>query len=123
MSKDTPQFADFTWPSRWNKAEQAAILSQSGAEVHAVNFMGVIRFRLDDDESVAAIVNHARRFAEAVETMKQEFDGTCDRCGGGPARRWSSEICQTCDPVLLCAGCFATHAAEAAADRVEGLGG
>lgn len=74
MSADKPQFADFTWPSRWNKAEQVANLSQSGAEVFAVNFMGVIRFRLDDDESVTAIVNHARRFADAVEKMKQEFD-------------------------------------------------
>jgi hypothetical protein len=75
MSADTPQFADFTWPSRWNKSQGGvAGLSQSGAEVYAVNFMGVIRFRLDDAESVAAIVSRARVFADMVERAKREFD-------------------------------------------------
>ena len=68
------QFADFTWPSRWNKGEAVAALSQSGPDVMATGFFGVIRFRLDDDESVAAIVSHARQFADMVEKTKQQFD-------------------------------------------------
>jgi hypothetical protein len=68
------QFADFTWPARWNKGEAVAALSQSGADVMATGFFGVIRFRLDDTESVAAIVNHARQFADMVERTKREFD-------------------------------------------------
>lgn len=68
------QFADFTWPARWNKGEAVAALSQSGPDVMATGFFGVIRFRLDDDESVAAIVNSARQFADMVEKNKREYD-------------------------------------------------
>ena len=67
------QFADFTWPARWNKSEAVASLSQSGPDVMATGFFGVIRFRLDDTESVAAIVSQARRFADMVERTKREF--------------------------------------------------
>jgi hypothetical protein len=100
MEEEKKQFADFTWPSRWNKGEVAAMLSQSGPDVMATGFFGVIRFRLDDDESVAAIVNLARRFADMVEEAKQGYDGVCDRCGGSPAPRWTSEICTTCGPAV-----------------------
>jgi hypothetical protein len=68
------QFADFTWPARWNKGEVVATLSQSGPDVMATGFFGVIRFSLDDAESVAAIVNHARRFADMVERTKRDYD-------------------------------------------------
>jgi hypothetical protein len=83
---ETPKYADFTWPARWNKGEVVATLSQSGPDVMAVNFMGVLRFRLDDDESVAAIVNAARRFADAVEASKRRFDGAMSgtEVGGDP---------------------------------------
>lgn len=67
------QFADFTWPARWNKGEVVATLSQSGPDVMATGFFGVIRFSLEDTESVAAIVNHARRFADMVERTKRDF--------------------------------------------------
>lgn len=116
-----PKYADFTWPARWNKAPAAAFLSQSGPDVMAVNFMGTLRFRLDDTESVDAIVSRARQFAMMVESAKRAFDGVCDRCGKGPAPRWTSEICRTCDPVRLCQPCFDAHAAEAAADVADGL--
>jgi pyridoxal biosynthesis lyase PdxS len=71
--KEPLQFANFTWPSRWNKAAAAAMLTQSGAEAVAVGFMGTLRFRLDDPESVAAIVNHARKFADMVEQAGRDF--------------------------------------------------
>jgi hypothetical protein len=113
---DIPQYADFTWPSRWNKGEVVASLLQSGPEVMAVNFMGTLRFRLDDTESVAAIVNSARRFADAVERTKRAFDGLCTACGTAPVTRWTSEITGRAgwDPEGLCRGCFNLRAAEAA---------
>lgn len=113
------QFANFTWPARWNGAEAVAAFSQSGADVQATGFFGVLRFRLDDTASVAAIVNHARQFADMVERAKRSYDGVCNRCGNSPAPRWTSEICTTCDPVQLCQGCFDVHAAEVAADAAE----
>jgi hypothetical protein len=67
-------FADVTWESRWNGADAVASLSQSGADVMAVNFMGVIRFRLDNDDDVRAIVHRARSFADMVESAKREYD-------------------------------------------------
>jgi hypothetical protein len=73
----TQQFADMTWESRWNGAEAVAALSQSGPEVQAVNFMGVIRFRLDTDD-VGAIVRAARAFADMAEEVKKQFDDERD---------------------------------------------
>lgn len=67
------QFADFTWPSRWNRAETVAALSQDGAEAEATGFFGVIRFRLDGDDA-AALANHARQFANMVESAKLDFE-------------------------------------------------
>jgi hypothetical protein len=67
-------FADLTWQPRWNQAAGVAALSQIGADVMATNFMGVLRFRLDQDADVAAIVNCARRFADLVEETKREYD-------------------------------------------------
>jgi hypothetical protein len=67
------KFAAITWPSRWNSAAAAAALSQAGADVMAVGFFGTVRFRLDDPESVTAIVNHARRFADMVEQAGLDY--------------------------------------------------
>ena len=113
------QFADFTWPPRWNSAHVVGGLSQAGPEVMAAGFFGTVRFRLDDDASVAAIISHVRAFADMVERTKREFDGTCNRCGLLPAPRWSTEICADCDPVRLCQGCFDAHKAEVAADQAD----
>jgi hypothetical protein len=110
------QYANMTWPARWNAGEVVAALSQSGADVMATGFFGVVRFRLDDTESVAAIVNGARQFATMVEGAKRSFDGRCDRCGEGPAPHWTGEICSVCDPVQLCATCFTLHKQEVADD-------
>jgi hypothetical protein len=67
-------FADLTWQPRWNKASATASLSQMGADVMTTNFMGVLRFRLDQDEDVAAIISRARQFADMVEQTKREYD-------------------------------------------------
>lgn len=67
-------FADVTWESRWNAADQVAGYSQAGPEVVAVNFMGTIRFSLGNDEDVAAIIHRARGFADMVESAKREYD-------------------------------------------------
>jgi hypothetical protein len=72
------QFADMDWQSRWNGAGSVGAMTQSGARVYAVSFMGVVRFRLDQDEDVAAIVNGARQFADMVEKAKKEYDGVSD---------------------------------------------
>jgi hypothetical protein len=69
------KFADFTWPSRWNKGDVVAALSQTGAEVTATSFFGVLRFRLDQPEDGAAIVNAARRFADMVEETYVHYLG------------------------------------------------
>jgi hypothetical protein len=68
------QFADLTWQPRWNKAEGVASLSQSGTDVMAVGIFGVVKFKLDDTDSVTAIVNNARQFAAMVETAKRQYD-------------------------------------------------
>lgn len=68
------QFADMTWQPRWNGAGSVAAMTQSGASVTAVSFMGTVRFRLDSDEDVAAIINGARQFADMVEKAKREYD-------------------------------------------------
>ena len=68
------KFADLDWQERWNRASAVAALSQDGPEVMATGLFGVIRFRLDRDEDVAALVNACRQFADMVEHAKQEFD-------------------------------------------------
>jgi hypothetical protein len=116
------QFADLDWQSRWNTPDAPHfMLSQSGPSVMATGLMGVLRFRLDKDEDVTAIVAQLRLMADGIEQAKREYDGVCDRCGGAPAPHWSSEICQRCDPVLLCATCFELHKHEVAADKADGL--
>ena len=116
------RFADLDWQSRWNVPEAPHFMFfQSGADAQATGLMGVLRFRLDRSEDVAAIVTQARLFADEIEKAKREYDGVCNRCGGSPAKHWSIEICQRCDPVLLCDKCFELHKTEAAADAAEGL--
>jgi hypothetical protein len=41
----------------------------------------------------------------------------CDRCREKPASRNTSEICTTCDPVMICQDCFTLHETEVAQDR------
>jgi hypothetical protein len=69
------KFADFSWQPRWNKAAGVASLSQSGPDVMAIGFFGVLKFRLDRPDDVAAIVNHARRFADMVEGAAVDYLG------------------------------------------------
>lgn len=68
------QFANLTWQERWNRAEAVAGISQDGADVMATGFFGVLRFRLDDDASVKAIVSLSRLFATMVENTKKDYD-------------------------------------------------
>jgi hypothetical protein len=79
-----PTYANLTWQPRWNGAEAVGSLSQSGADVMATGFFGVLKFQLDDDASVAAIINHARQFADMVENAKRGFDGIPDDDGQTP---------------------------------------
>jgi hypothetical protein len=117
---DDNKFASLTWQSRWNGAQGVAGLTQDGPDAMACGFFGTVQFRLDKPEDVAAIVNHARQFADMVERAGRGYLGTCDRCGKNPAVRWTSEICQTCSPpVGLCQDCFNVHAAEVAAEAAE----
>jgi hypothetical protein len=120
------RFADFTWPARWNGSEISAVLSQSGADVMATGFFGVLRFRLDDTASVAAIARYARRFASMVEDAGMSYGitwtggGLCDRCG--TARAWYRVLAfctACCGDVGLCAGCFLAHADEVTAELGE----
>ena len=67
------QFADLDWQERWNRSPTSAALSQSGPDVVATGFFGVVRFRLDQPADVAAIVNHARQFAAMVEEAGKRF--------------------------------------------------
>jgi len=67
-------YASMTWQPRWNGAEAVAALTTNGADVMATGFFGVLRFRMDDDASVAAIVRHARAFADMVEHEKLDRD-------------------------------------------------
>lgn len=71
---DKNVYARMTWPARWNDGEQAAALSQSGAEVMATGFFGTLTFRLDEPGSVEAIVRYARAFADMVENAKLDYD-------------------------------------------------
>lgn len=67
------RFARLDWQSRWNRASGVASLSQSGAEAMSTGFFGVLKFRLDRPEDTAAIVNHARQFADMVERTAEDY--------------------------------------------------
>lgn len=67
------KFANFTWQSRWNGADAVAALSTDGPDAFATGFMGVLKFRFDRPDDVAAIVNAARRFADMVEQAGQDY--------------------------------------------------
>lgn len=67
------QFADLDWQERWNQSASVASMMQSGPEVMATGFFGVLRFRLDRPGDVAAIVNYARQFATMVEVAGAQY--------------------------------------------------
>jgi len=68
------QFADLQWQSRWNRTTTPRMYHQAGADVMATGIMGILRFRLDNDEDVAAIVDQLRGFASMIEKLKVEYD-------------------------------------------------
>jgi hypothetical protein len=69
------QFANFEWQPRWNKAEAVAFVTNDGPAAFTTGFFGVLRFRLDDLESIAAVLNGARRYADMVEDAAKRFNG------------------------------------------------
>ena len=70
----SPQFANIEWQSRWNNPDAPhAGISQDGAAAFATGFMGVLKFRLDQPDDVAAIVAQARLFADMVERTAQVY--------------------------------------------------
>jgi hypothetical protein len=68
------QFADLAWQSRWNKSTTPRMYHQIGPDVIATGVLGVLRFSLDKDEDVAAIIGQLRGFADMIEKLKTDYD-------------------------------------------------
>ena len=68
------QFANFEWQSRWNDSKQIAMLHQSGSQIIVTGFFGTLHSDLVKTDDIAAIIKHARGFADMLEKTKREYD-------------------------------------------------